>query len=275
MEQIGEILQGTPIVSATLSSERTRVCPICKRKIQPVKVELFGQERYMPVKCKCEIEQYEREEKQREILERKRRIEELFGFSQLGPRYQKATFENWEQRPGTQIAFREATNFVKNAEWEKGQGIVFYGPHSTGKTHLAAAIINAVIPKLVPAIFYDAPELLGKFRSTYGELAKYNESTLLSAIGEADVIVLDDLGAEYLTEWAAEKIYEIVNTVYRHEKSLIVTTNLDVASGELEERIGPRIFERIIEMCRLVEVKGWSYRRVLAERKMQREGSEP
>lgn len=66
-----------------------------------------------------------------------------------------------------------------------------------------------------------------------------------------------------------------MNTVYRHEKSLTVTTNLDVASEELEERIGPRIFERIIEMCRLVEVKGWSYRRVLAERKMQREGSEP
>lgn len=261
------------MISATLSSgQKTRVCPICKRKVPPVKVELFGQKKCMPVRCKCEIERLEHEEKQREDYERKRRVEQLFGLSQLGSKYQKATFENWEQMPGTQNAYREAISFVKNAEWRKGQGIVFYGPHSVGKTHLAAAIINAVIPKLVPAIFYDAPELLGKFRSTYGELAKYNESTLLSAIGEADVIVLDDLGAEYLTEWAAEKIYEIVNTVYRHEKSLIVTTNLDVASGELEERIGPRIFERIIEMCRLVEVKGWSYRRVLAERRTKEGG---
>lgn len=249
-------------------SDLGRVCPDCSRLIAPLEIDVLGQKRLIYGCCPCRMLKMKQAQQERLNLERQRRIERYFKLSQLGPKFSKATFESWEYSPGAQTAFKEAVAFVKDAQWQKGEGLLFFGEPGTGKSHLAAAIVNAVIPLGTVAIFQNVPELLMKFKDTFHSHSPVQETGILNTIEEADLVVLDDLGAENLTVWALEKIYEVVNSLNYFEKSLIITTNLDIETG-LEQRIGPRIYDRIIEMCKLVEVKGSSYRRLKAERRLQ------
>lgn len=236
-----------------------------------MQVELFGQIRWMPVACECEIKQRETEEKAHQLYERQKKIEKYFGISQLGPRFSKATFQSWEQVPGTQTIFKEAVKFAKEQRWLKGEGLLFFGNNTgNGKSHLAAAIVHETIKAGYLAIFQDVPQLLLKLKSTYGKNKTFGEVEIIETLCEADLIVLDDLGAERLTDWTNEKIYSIVNSLYINEKSLIVTTNVDI-ENEFGEHIGRRINDRIIEMCRAIENKGWSYRAKIAERRLKSE----
>jgi DNA replication protein DnaC len=92
----------------------------------------------------------------------------------------------------------------------------------------------------------------------------------MERVSKADLLVLDDLGAEKPTEWALEKIYQIVNSRYESLGPMIITTNLDLNS--LERLLGERTFGRILEMCVPVEVGGEDHRRRIA--RLRAEGRE-
>jgi DNA replication protein DnaC len=251
----------------------TRICIHCGKKVEPVEFEVFGQKRLVPGSCPCEEKIIEAQLKERRQLEKKQKIEKLFGQSQLGPKFSKAIFENWEQMPGTQTAFREAVNYVKEQRYKKGEGLLFFGRPGNGKSHLAAAIVNSVIPQNVAAVFQVVPELLKKIQGTYRSRDKVDETVILNTLCDADLVVLDDLGAERLTDWTQEKIYQVINSLYINEKPVIITTNVNLET-EFEDRVGARIYDRVIEMCRLVEIKGWSYRQKIAERRLKSIGGD-
>jgi DNA replication protein DnaC len=222
----------------------------------------------MPVSCGCEVKQEENARKTAEQEQKKRKIADVFNQSQLPPKLARANFKNFEQLPGTQLALRAAVKFVKEEYWLKGEGLLCYGIPGNGKSHLAAAIYNAAISRQVLALFLIVPDVLTRIKSTYSGRDKYGEAEILRWVTEADLVVLDDLGAERLTETNQELIYKIINSLNNREKSLVVTTNLDM-ENDLPEKVGPRIYDRLWEMCRIVENKGWSYRRRIAERRLR------
>ena len=92
---------------------------------------------------------------------------------------------------------------------------------------------------------------------------------LLEADTDAPFLVLDDLGAEHVTDWVAEQLFRMINHrwMYRDELVTIVTSNLKpdalirrIASKTGSSADGQRIVSRICEMCRLIEVQGDDYR---------------
>jgi DNA replication protein DnaC len=245
-----------------------RTCPICHRELKPVEFDVFGKKRLMPISCQCEVDRMEQEFQAIEQAKNKQKIREIMRFSRIPARYANASLKNFEQLPGTQAAFREAFRYIKDQSWKKGQGLLFYGvTKGNGKTHLAAAIYNTVTTMGVMSLYVVLTDVLDRIKATYSGRDKYTEADILYWVAEADVVVLDDLGAERLTETNQELIYKIVNKLYNAQKSLIVTTNVDVEN--MESNIGDRVHNRLLEMCRWVENKGWSYRRRIAEQRLR------
>ena len=117
------------------------------------------------------------------------------------------------------------------------------------------------------AVFASVPEVLSRIRATYNDEARETEAQLMFGLREAKLTVLDDLGAEKKSNWTLEKVYELIDARYRARRPTIVTSNL--TPEELEEQIGPRAYDRLLEMCLPVVNRGTSYRREVAAKRMK------
>jgi len=151
------------------------------------------------------------------------------------------------------------------------RGLFFVGDPGVGKTHLAVAILKQVIlTRGARGIFYDTRDLLKLIRSTYNDANKTTELDVLRPVMEADLLVLDDLGAEKTSEWVEETLNLIVNTRYNERRATIFTSNYPdlppdstPAVVTLHDRIGFRMRSRLHEMCDFLDLEGADYRMLL------------
>ena len=107
--------------------------------------------------------------------------------------------------------------------------------------------------------FTTIPDLLTELRATYNKTSLRTEAEVLEFYQKPDCLILDDLGAEQVTNtgWVEDRLYQIIGHRHGQEKQIIFTSNLSIA--KLAKRIGERITWRIIEMCgeeNIIEVKG-------------------
>ena len=141
------------------------------------------------------------------------------------------------------------------------------GTCGVGKTHLSVAILRELIEKKgVSCLFYEFGSLLKEIQNSYNPISQTSELTVLTPIIEAEVLVLDELGATKPTDWVRDTMMQITNTRYNDKKLTIFTTNyMDRRRNErdetLEDRIGVRLRSRLFEMCKTVEVEGEDWRR--------------
>lgn len=145
-------------------------------------------------------------------------------------------------------------------------GMLFIGPCGVGKTHLATAIIASLIyRKGVPCLFYDFRDLLKEIQDSYNPISQNSELRVLAPVYEAEVLVLDELGASKPTDWVRDTMTQIINKRYNEKKITIFTTNyLDEVTSPSEEtltdRVGMRLRSRLHEMCKVIKITGDDYR---------------
>lgn len=132
--------------------------------------------------------------------------------------------------------------------------LLLIGTYGTGKTHLATAIMNRLLDDGIPAL-YDT--WAGHLQRLKDEFAN-GERRHLALMKKVDVLIIDDLGKDKLTEWNNEILFEVINYRYEHRKPVVITTN--ATPKELEER-NPAVYSRLCEMCELVTMTGKDYRR--------------
>ncbi len=197
-------------------------------------------------------------------------------------RYKNCSLDNFEihkNNPSHKDALKISKQFVKNFP-AQDIGLIFIGPCGVGKTHLAVAIINELIrTKKAFCHFCDFRELIRSIQNTYTANSRVSESDVLKPVFDSQVLVMDELGAKRTTAWVEDTVFYIINKRYNNKKLTIFTSNyLDQEDEEdkrqeffkqkddsLIDRIGVRLRSRIYEMCKVVEMWGEDYRKVIKQ----------
>ncbi len=215
----------------------------------------------------------------------KLRGETLLSAARIPKRYEHCELSNFEfDGPHRNLAAARlaACKFVEEYPLDN-TGLLLIGSIGTGKTHLAVGIIKElVVSKGIPCLFYDYRELLKQIQNSYNDSVKATELEVLRPVFEAEVLVLDELGAVKPTEWVWDTVSLILNSRYNDNRTTIITTNYpdDAArdsngssefaraqraarSETLGDRIGDRMRSRLHEMCRIVKMEGQDFRQTL------------
>ena len=193
---------------------------------------------------------------------RRERAGKLINTARIPKRYEKCSFANFISDPGSSQdhALRHAHKLA-NEYPAVDRGLLFMGPAGVGKTHLAVSIIRDLSEKGFAAVFYEFGSLLKAIQDSYNPISKTSELKVLAPVYQADVLVLDELGATVPTDWVRDTMYQIINKRYNDSKLTIFTTNYSDKGNELEERITYRLRSRLYEMCTNVVIDGEDYRR--------------
>lgn len=269
-ESIGRVM--TRIVNTSACSEETEgyTCEHCNKYIAAISVEvpqLRIKNKILPT-CECVVEGEEAKIREAQNFAKKREIEKLFSISNLGERFSKSTFESFLDRNGSETAYKVAVKYVKTFKEWKGESLMLWGEPGNGKTHLAAAIVNELSKKGYIVVFQSVPELLQRIRRTFNSENKENETQIMRALLECDLLILDDIGAEKTTEWVEEKLFNIIDGRYRKELPTLYTSNLE--PKELKNQVGKRSYDRMVETSLTVKNEAASYRREIAKQRLQR-----
>lgn len=144
------------------------------------------------------------------------------------------------------------------------------GPKGTGKTHFLCACMRNFLEKnlnsgqiAVESIitgrkqllrFLPVPELMLQFKQSYRQDAKLSEADILDLYSYMDLLVIDDLGAERVSDWSIQMLYLLIDRRSRDLKPTMISSNLKLP--EIATKLDDRIASRIAEMCREVRFKG-------------------
>lgn len=211
--------------------------------------------------CKCESKELEEKKRQEEYEEQMRRINRLKEASMIDKKYREVTFDKYEVREENKKVFEMAKKYADRFQnmYKKNQGLLLYGPVGTGKSFTAACIGNYLLDNAKPVIMTSFVKILQDIWENDRE-AEY-----ITILNSASLLIVDDLGTERETDYALEKVYNIIDSRVRANKPMIITSNLELNDMmECEDIRKKRIYDRILECCYPMYVGGKSFRMMKA-----------
>lgn len=236
----------------------------CGEQVKVYEVEIpFGPSEGKKIEtkmgCKCEDLKLA---KQALDERHQKKVEKMISYfeshSLINKELQQATIDSYQPSDETQVKAKKiAQRYIDVFDKKEPRNLLFCGSYGIGKSHLAKSITDGVIEKGYSAIFISVPKLLSKFRSSYNKESEISEGQMIEALNHTDVLVLDDLGAEKSSEWAIEKLFEVIDS--RQGMHTIYTSNY--CPKDLIQRLGERNFSRVVNRdTTIVEIEGDNYR---------------
>jgi DNA replication protein DnaC len=239
MERLGDaIARIRPRLQARIGSgpaepEPEPTCPICKdfgfvRHDVPIGHADFGR----AIPCSC---------RQGEVRDRLKRRSHLGALADR-------TFENFLPSGRAPLSEQARRRLAQSLEECRRYAedppfwLLLSGPPGCGKTHLAAAIANRQMELDVEVFFSVVPDLLDHLRATFGPGSDVTYDELFETIKSSPMLILDDLGTQSSTQWAQEKLFQILNHRYTTNLPTVITTNEPIL--KLDERLRARLEDR-------------------------------
>lgn len=182
-----------------------------------------------------------------------------------------ATFETITHFPNTnrkdvhQQLMRKAYDIVNN---KHQKGLFIHGKFGVGKSYFLGALANELSKYQVSSVLIYVPEFISRLK---GGFSDGTTQQLLTTVKTAEVLILDDLGAEDVTPWVRDEVisnvlhYRMVEHLPTFISSNFTMDNLEMnyrktRDNGVEETKSRRILERLRALCDEVELKGDNYR---------------
>lgn len=243
-------------------------CGKCRTKKQtklPASAVTGGREMIVPCICRCKVEENKRREEAEKKKQEMQRLERLRASSLMDAKLKAARLNGYKIDGDNQKIYNLAEKYVRRFDemYEKKQGLLFWGTVGTGKSYTAACIANELLDQMIPVVMTSFVKILQNIQGNPDE-----EEKIMAGLNVAKLLIIDDLGAERSTDYALEKVYNIIDSRYLSGKPLILTTNMTLKEMQETQDIRyKRIYDRIFEMCFPVRFAGSSWRvKVAAKR---------
>lgn len=227
-----------------LQTPHSSECPKCHGT--GYYIEFEGDVQYA-VECQCGIR-------------KKTILQNQLKFAEIPEMYKECTFANLRSNvyrlPESKEIFIQAAKAVKywieNIVQMQKQGIGLYVCSSvkgSGKTRFVCSLANELMQKHQKAVkFTTSLKIIEEIKATWNSQNKSSENKLINDLTYADVLIIDDFGAESGKDWINEKFYGIINGRYTDKKITIFTSNYSISQLKYDDRITNRILERSLEI---------------------------
>lgn len=177
-----------------------------------------------------------------------------------------ANFRNLYKDKNRIEVIKKIKSYLSSYFTNKEKAIYLHGSFGSGKTYLVAALLNELAKKDVKGIVIHLPEFLRGLKESFS--SDYSEK--FDTIKKIPVLLIDDIGAEYLTGWARDEVIEPI-LQYRMDENLAtfftsnfnleeLESHLAVTSNSVDRVKAKRIIERIKQLSEPVELVSKNYR---------------
>lgn len=225
----------------------------CSKCLTPrqKRFEVAGKRMEPRCMCACQTAEYENREQERKHREFLDMVAKNRSVGLPDPELRKHTFENDLGYNPKQMEM--AKRYVQH--WDEflasSTGLLLWGDVGTGKSYIAGCIANALLDKGVPVIMTNFARLLNKLTDMYSG----DRNAYIDSFKKYPLIIIDDLGMERDSEFAREQVFSVIDSRYRSQLPIIVTTNLSLEElKDTTDLFKARIYDRVLERCLPIRV---------------------
>ena len=256
--EVDNIFRPVPIREDEYLGENGLIyCSNCKTARQK-RIVVAGNVMEPRCMCACQAADHERQEQERKHREFLDTVEKNRSVGLTDPVLRKHTFANDLGYNPNQMGM--AKQYVDN--WEKAReasaGLLLWGNVGSGKSYIAGCIANALLDKGVPVMMTNFARLLNKLTDMYAG----DRNAYIDSFNSFPLLIIDDLGVERNSEFAREQVFSVIDSRYRSQLPLIVTTNLTPEQMRNPEDLArARIYDRVLERCTPIRIDSQNIRK--------------
>ena len=246
-------------------------CEFCNKELTPIGLDYLyaniSPDAIKYERCNCnEAQEYWKkiDEQEYEIEKRKHYkniINKIYKKNYVEGKFQEQNFENFNINLENEMAVKVAKYYTdKSIEKMQNDGLIITGESGVGKTHLAASIANKLIENDKIVLMGRLTMLLDMIKETFGDNTK-SENELIELYSNVDMIIIDDLGTEKISQWALEKLYTIIQNRNENRLPIIITTRfnkhglIERFSQSQDEQLVDAIISKLYQMCYGITLK--------------------
>lgn len=239
-------------------------CRMCHTPRQK-RIKVNGQRFEPRCMCACQTEAHDRREAQRRQMEFLDTVSKNRSLGLPDPELRKHTFDHDQGHNPEQMA--RARRYVEN--WEslrsRSMGMLLWGDVGTGKSFIAGCIANALLDRGVPVLMTNFARILNRLT----DFSAGDRNAYIDDLNRFQLLIIDDLGVERNSEFAREQVFSVIDSRYRSQLPMIVTTNLTLTELRNPPDLArARIYDRVLERCVPVRVNGQNVRKRMAAENM-------